>query len=195
MEFFPPGALDNNPNIHALRDRWYVSQLLAMKELPLFPPAVDHALVYRLLFLPTFRQPSLVRLTETSGGWRAVCKRSDGRGGYSPGQLAGEMERELSQAEAKRFGRLLDRVTFWKMPSFVECAGLDGSQAVLEGMRAGGYHVVDRWSPMGTPYAELVEFLLGLCRGMGDAPPEPLKYLSSFAELEERLRSDPAEGS
>jgi hypothetical protein len=27
----------------------------------------------------------------------------------------------------------------------------------------GRYHVVDRWSPRGTPYAKLVEFLLKLC--------------------------------
>jgi hypothetical protein len=188
MEFFPPNAFDDRPSLHTFSDRWYVPHLLAMKEQPLYPPVPDQPVLYRLLFLPTFEQPSLVRLTEAVGIWRAVCKRTDGQGGYSPGRLVGEAERELSRADAKRFTRLLDRVAFWEMRSFEDSAGADGSQAVLEGVKAGKYHVVDRWSPRNTPYAELVDFLLNLCRGVAEVPPEPRKYVSSFAELEERLR-------
>ena len=110
MQFFPANALDDRPDLHAFRDRWYVSHLLAMDEQPLYPPASDQPPVYRLLFLPTFRQPAVVRLTESGGTWWAVYKRSDGRGGYYPGRLAGAVERELSQDEAKQFTRLLDRV-------------------------------------------------------------------------------------
>jgi len=175
MEFFPANTLDPRPDLHAFKHRWYVSYLLAMQERPLHPPEPGQPSVYRLLFLPTFRQPAVVRLTEANGGWRAVCKRSDGLGGYSAGRLAGEAERGLSRAEAKRFARLLDRVGFWGMPSSEDSAGLDGSQAVMEGARAGHYHVVDRWSPHGTPYADLVEFLLGLCEGVGEPAPDPPK--------------------
>jgi hypothetical protein len=188
MEFFPVNALDPRPDLHAFRDRWYVSHLLAMGERPLHPLAPDQPIVYRLLYLPSFRQSAVVRLNEAGGTWRAVCKRSDGRGGYSPGRLAGEAERELSRAEAKQFARLLERVGFWDARSWEDTAGKDGAQAVLEGARAGGYHVIDRWSPHGTPYAELVEFLLGLCRGVGEPAPDPPKYLESFAELAERFR-------
>jgi hypothetical protein len=191
MEFFPANSLDLGPEPHAFRDRWYVSHLLAMQERPLYPPAADVPPVYRLLFLPTFRQPVAVRLSDSGGVWRAVCKRSDGRGGYGAGQLTAESERELSRAEAKQFARRLNRVGFWDMPSSEETAGLDGSQAVFEGARDGRYHVVDRWSPHGTPYAELVEFLLGLARGVGELPLDPPKYLGSFAELAERLKSQP----
>lgn len=168
MEFFPTNVLAPRPDLHAFKDQWYVSHLLAMQEQPLYPPAPDQTLVYRLLFLPTFRQPAVVRLSEAGGAWRSVCKQSDGRGGYFPGQLVGEAERELSSAEARQFARLLERVGFWDMPSSEDTAGLDGSRAVLEGARVGEYHVVDRWSPHATPYAELVEFLLGLCRDVGE---------------------------
>lgn len=188
MEFFPANSLDPRPDLHAFRDRWYVSHLLAMQERPLYPPATDQPPVYRLLFLPTFQQPAVVRLSEAGGSWRAVCKRSDGRGGYGAGKLAGEAEWELPRREAKQFARLLDRVGFWDMQSSEDTAGCDGSQAVLEGVRADGYHVVDRWSPHGTPYAELVEFLLGLCRSVGEQAPDPPKYVGSFAELAERFR-------
>jgi hypothetical protein len=194
MEFFPTNALNPRPDLHAFRDQWYVSHLLAMEERPLYPPAPDQPVVYRLLFLPTFQHPAVVRLVEAGRVWRAVYKRSTGRGGYFPGQLAGTAERELSPAEAKQFVGLLDRIDFWDMPPSEDTAGLDGSQAVLEGARDSGYHVVDRWSPRGTPYAELVEFLLGLCRGVGEPAPEPPKYLGSFAELAERFRVQPSEG-
>jgi hypothetical protein len=164
-----------------------------MAEAPLYPPAADRAPTYRLLHLSTFRQPSLVRLTEASGVWRALCKRTDGHGGYGAGKLVGTAECELSRPQAKQLGRLLERVGFWEMPSFEECQGLDGTQCILEGVRGGVYHVVDRWSPHGTPYAELVEFLLELCRGVGEPPPEPPKYVGSFAELAERFQAPPGE--
>ena len=48
-------------------------------------------------------------------------------------------------------------------------------------------------TPHDTPYAELVEFLLGLCCGVGEPPPEPPKYVESFAELAERFQPRPGE--
>ena len=165
MEFVPPNALDSRPDLHAFRDRWYVSHLLALQERPLHPPAADQPDKYRLLFLPTFDRPVVVHLSATSGGWRAICKSSNGQGGYEPGQLVSESECDLSLTEVKQLGRLLDGTEFWEMPSFDDSAGLDGSLAVLEGVRGVRYHVVDRWSPHGTPYAKLVEFLLNLGRG------------------------------
>jgi hypothetical protein len=132
-----------------------------------------------------------VRLTQASGVWQSVCKRSDGRGGYDPGRLAGEAERELSRAETKQLARRLNKAGFWDMPSSEHSAGLDGSQAVLEGTRAGRYHVVDRWSPHGTPYAVLVEFLLGLAHGVGESASDRPKYFGSFAELAEQMKLQP----
>lgn len=160
--FFPPGALDRRPDGHEFRERWYVSHLLAMQERPLRPPAKDQPRVYRLLYLPTFDQPSVVRVTDRGGIWKAVFRRTDGRGGYSPGQLTVEKERTLSPAEVEQLGHLLYRAAFWEMSSFDDSDGLDGSEAVLEAAVAGRYHVVDRWSPTGTPYAALVQFFLGL---------------------------------
>jgi hypothetical protein len=158
MEFFPENTLDDHPDGHAFRVNWYVPHLLSMEEQPLHPPVSDRPAVYRLLFLPTFDRPAVVRLTETEGGWRAVCKRNDGRGGYGPGPLLSAAERDLSPAETKKFGRLLANAAFWEMPSPETSVG-------LEGVREGRYHVVDRWSPHGTPDAKLVEFLLKLHQG------------------------------
>jgi hypothetical protein len=164
MGFFPPNALHEVPEFPESRERWYAAHLEAMKEAPLYPPTADRPDVYRLLFLPTFHAPAVVRFTRTDGGWRLVAKGSDGLGGYRPGRLISEVERDLSPGEAAQFDSLLERVGFWKMRSVGGETGLDGSEAVLEGVRAGRYHVVDRWSPHSTPYAELVEFALGMCQ-------------------------------
>ena len=96
MEYFPQNALDDDPESHKFRTSWYVPHLLSMKEEPLHPLVVDRPTVYRLLFLPTFDRPSVVRLFEAEGVWRAVCKRSDGRGGYGPGPLVSEEERAVA---------------------------------------------------------------------------------------------------
>jgi hypothetical protein len=189
--FFPTNSLAAQPERHESRVAWYAPFLVVMKEGPLYPPAVDRPPTYRLLHLPTFKHPSVVYLAEVSGAWHAVCKRNDGRGGYSPGRLVATSERDLTRAESKQLGRLLNRVGFWDMPSYEECYGLDGTQCVLEGVLAGRYHVVDRWSPHGTPYARLIEFLLGLCPVFDDSPPP--KYLNSFAELEQHMRPEPEE--
>ncbi|WP_439621472.1 hypothetical protein [Gemmata sp.] len=162
------------------------------RERPLYPPAPDQPPVYRLLFLPTFTRPALVRVTN-AGGWRLVRKHTNGRGGYEPGRLASEAERELTPGEAKRLTKQIERASFWDMPSSERADGLDGWRCVVEGARDGRYHVADRWSPRRTPFAELAEFLLGLS---GAVPREarPAKFLGSFAELAERMRPRTSDG-
>lgn len=164
MDFFPTGAFDVRPDLHQFRNNWYVSHLLAMREEPLYPPSADQTEVYRLTYLPTFEHPTVVRVTRAvNRGWAATCKRTDGRGGYGAGQLVAQAVHSLSQAEVQEFHDLLGGSGFWEMPSFEDDAGCDGSQDILEGVRAGVYHVVDRWSPHGTPYAKLTGFMLRLC--------------------------------
>ena len=146
--FFPPGVLEG------LED-WYEIFLLAKQELPLYPPAADSPPVYRLLHLPSFQRPSMVRLTGGGDNWRVVHKPRGGR-------IVGAAGRDLTRVEAKQLNCLLEQVAFWDMASTESCGGNDGTHCVFEGVCGGRYHVVDRWSPRGTPYAILVEFLLGL---------------------------------
>lgn len=163
MDFFPPGVLDARPDLHTFRSEWYVRHLVAMQEQPLYPPSDGSLCCYRLLYLPTFRHPVVVRLAPTETAWRATCKRTNGFGGYDAGQLAIESEHSLTKAETQRFSRLLDDSGFWVLPTAEVSAGLDGTQVILEGVRNGKYHVVDRWSPRQTAYAELSNCILGLC--------------------------------
>ena len=166
MQFFPPGVLDENPGLSAALDHWYSSCLLAMQEHPLYPSSSDGSELYRLLFLPTFSRPAVVRLNHVAGTWQATCKSTDGLGGYSPGQISHEGQLTLSPTDVRVFNRLLERADFWRMSSYIPSNGLDGSQVILEGVRNGTYHLVDRWSPRANPFAKLAHFLLRLDRGL-----------------------------
>jgi hypothetical protein len=191
MEFFPPESLDASPNLHVVYEHSFGPHLSAMEEMPLYPPADDQPLSYRLLYLPAWFTSSVVRLHRAGKGWRAICKQIDRRGDNEPGQLIGARERELSRKEALRLDRLLDRLDFWAMPPSEGLCGLDGFTAVLEGAEAGRYHVVHRWTPHGTPFAVLVDFLLGFCRGLVQTRAEPPKYFKTFAALTEALADEP----
>lgn len=184
MIFFPPKSLDDNPDCNQVRHNWYSSHLLAMQEQPLYPPDADQSDVYRLLYLLCWDSPVLVRFSLTGAVWRVVCKRTNGFSEFGfGGQLTDEDPRDLSPDEAARFLSLLDGAAFWDMPSCDLSLGFDGAHAVLEGVKGGRYHVVDRWSPHETPYAELVDFILALCPDWGEQPsptlpprpPEPAK--------------------
>lgn len=140
----------------------YVPHLVAMHEQPLHPAVADRATVYRLLLTRTEMPPVMVRLTEANKTWHVVCKRSNGIGEL-PGRLVFEKEHDLLPADAKQFDTLLSEAVFWDMPSS-DAPGLDGGWAMLEGVSEGRYHAVERWSPRGTPYAKLVDFLIKLCR-------------------------------
>jgi hypothetical protein len=42
----------------------------------------------------------------------------------------------------------VDEVGFWKAPNPVDDhPGMDGAQWIIEGVKGGKYHVVDRWMP------------------------------------------------
>jgi hypothetical protein len=164
MVWFFPEVLDYDAQRSRFRCGWYGSHLWSMEERPLYPPEPDQFPVYRLLHLPTFSAPSMVRLTEGVDGWRVVCKRSDGWGGYAAGELVAVAEHDLTVLEVQQFLNKFDQCGFWDLPSYEKCDSCDGTQAVVEGVNRGRYHVVDRWSPRGTPYAELVEYLLALGR-------------------------------
>jgi hypothetical protein len=184
-EFFPPGSLDPRPDLHSFRDRWFSSHLVALRERPLYPPAVDRPRTYRFLHLPTFTHPTAVTMTDT-GNWRVTRRLTNGRGGYEPGHLVAHHERELTARETRQFNRLMDRVGFWEMPQFDNRFGLDGTECVVEGVRDGRYRLIVRWSPDGTAFADLVEFLLGLLPPPA-SPEPPQKDIRSFAELQARL--------
>jgi hypothetical protein len=95
----------------------------------------------------------------------------DGAGGYAPGKIDKEVNKELSPAELETVVAKLDKTGFWQMepredPSRI---GLDGATWILEGSRNGKYQVVDRWSPQSGDFRDACLFFLQLSNLMTPA--------------------------
>jgi hypothetical protein len=86
---------------------------------------------------------------------------------------------DVDEAQVQDVLAQLQRLAFWAMPTEEEQAppaasatthqgptlkviGTDGSRWILEGIRDGEYHVVDRWSPKENSYSQLCKYLLRL---------------------------------
>ncbi len=89
-----------------------------------------------------------VRISRTGHIYQLTAIELSGKGGYEPGHIAQKVRRELDEVEWQSVMRSLKRISFWDMstkPPPTNEIGVDGAEWIIEG-RAGGYHVVDRWS-------------------------------------------------
>jgi hypothetical protein len=86
----------------------------------------------------------------------------DGAGGFDHGKVAVNKEVVLSPEQWEGLSASLSRARFWEMPTRDGPGGLDGEELVVEGVRRGAYHVVDRWSPETGDFRRLCRHMLDL---------------------------------
>lgn len=161
-QFFPKSSLDSNSRVDSRKAQWYSKQLEALREPSLFALAKDReAESYRFLWLRTFHHPVAVRLDRRQdGSWVLVTKVASGAGGYSPGRLVTNTSQGVLTADAQRFLSAVQEVGFWSAPNPIDDqTGTDGSQWIVEAVKAGHYHAVDRWTPKDGPARALGQFL------------------------------------
>ena len=159
-QFFPKSSLDLRGD--DFKAKWYSTQLRALREPSLFALATNReAESYRFLWLRTFHHPIAVRLElQADGSWMLVTKVASGAGGYSPGTLTINTSRQLTTQEAQSLRSKVEGSGFWNAPNPInDQTGDDGSQWIVEGVKAGRYHVVDRWMPKNGPARDLGLFL------------------------------------
>jgi hypothetical protein len=150
----------------------YSKQLAAMGAPSLSTLAARdrNAIVYRLLWLPSFHHPVCVRIDRTGAEVKLRVKVLDGKGGYDPGQIAIDKGIILSADQVTELDRHLERTAFWTMPTTVRIDGMvhDGDQLIVEGIRQGTYHAVNRVLP-DQPFTKLCGAILDLT-GLGIRP-------------------------
>jgi hypothetical protein len=127
--------------------------------------------IYRFIWLRTFHPPYAFRLeVRADGTGTLVAKSASGAGGYDPGKLVLNKTLALDAKEVRQFTAALGNLGFWKLPTQESRGpGFDGARWVLEGVKGGRYHVVDRWSPDDGPYRKLMLDLVALA-GVSVAP-------------------------
>src|SRR5215813_10701173 len=168
--YFAPSRLGDTPQSEAFTTSWYSKHLQAMNEPSLWEESKKpETHIYRFLWLRTFDHPVSVRVViKDDGSAEVFTKIMSGQGGYEPGRLIKNTKRRLSK-EYVEYGilQMLENARFWTLPTREEAdpnmVHLDGAQWIMEGVRDGKYHVVDRWSPASGEYkAMCVRFLIDL---------------------------------
>lgn len=172
--YFPPGRLGADLEGHEFAATWYSTHLRALKEPSLVAMASDRqAHAYRFLWLRSFDPPIALRLdVSADGSGTLTVKATSGKGGFDPGALVTSRRRVMPRSEVRRFLARLATARYWELPTRfeqmvkVEPGGItvtlqvDGAQWIVEGVRSGRYHVVDRWSPRSGAYREAALWLL-----------------------------------
>jgi hypothetical protein len=162
--YFPVGVFANGGLDGSDRARWYARQLRGLQEPSLSenPPPVAET-VYRFTWLRTFDHPIAVRITvHANGTGTLTAKMADGAGGYEPGKLIANSNREIGVEEVRHLLTLIDAMGFWQVspePPPPMAFNVDGAQWILEGRTPSIYHVIDRWSPRKGPFRRLGLYL------------------------------------
>ena len=155
-QYFPKRSLDAKG--YQLKDQWYTAQLTALQEPSLLALVKNPtAESYRFLWLRSFHHPFAIRVDIKSDGTSVLTtKLASGAGGFRPGTLSQDTSRVLTKEETQKFLSRLNALKFWSLPNPVnDQKGTDGSQWIVEGVKGGHYHVVDRWTPTTGPVREL----------------------------------------
>ncbi len=160
--YFPPNTLDDSADASHFAEEWYSEQLRALGEPSLWESSKNQKLEsYRFLWLRTFHHPISVRMdVQPDGSSTLTTKMANGMGGYKPGKLVVNTTQKISAGET---AAVLDRIEhsgFWTLAPYEHTGGEDGAQWIVEGVKDGAYHVVDRWTPEKGPVREIGMMML-----------------------------------
>jgi len=148
--YFPPGSFDDSSHVGPSLSETYSKYLGALEEPSLWSLSKsEKAQSYRFLWLRTFDCPIAVLVDVNADGTsRLTIKMTTGAGGYAAGQLTKNDTYTLTKEKTTWFLGKIEENKFWELPTVDRSRmGLDGAAWVIEGVKSGSYHIVDRWSP------------------------------------------------
>lgn len=152
--YFPPGVLAGTPEASQAATNQYSKFLRSLREPSLSELAQQDpkAEAYRLLWLREFDRPARIRFVVKPAGTGWFYRRmTTGKGGTQPGRI---VEYGMSWSWKSRTASFLGTIEgagFWNLPTLVygDENAIPACRAhwILEGIKNGQYHVVDRCSP------------------------------------------------
>lgn len=159
-QFFAPATYGNNPVFMAGCFSWY---LRSLGEQPLpGPTGRKRPEVYRVLVLPAFSSPVVVRLTVSSDG-TAVANTKIGKSDLKPEDVVVSKTTPVTRGNVDDFLRMLESADFWRTRSVQQDPAhhtLGGMSWVLEGYHDGLYHVTSWVQPKTVPCSAPAAFLV-----------------------------------
>ncbi len=154
--YFPKNKIDES------RANWYSKHLRKMNEPILYTVTNKKIEIYRFTWLRTFHHPIMIRVYQSGEKGFLIAKELSGAGGYEPGELKHNVKRRLTKKGWQNILVHVKRSSFWSLKSNIDDGGLDGARWIMEGVKKGKYHMVDRFSPEKGSYRELCLYLLKL---------------------------------
>jgi hypothetical protein len=167
--YFPIKMKAGEEGISKFEAEWYGKSLERMKE-PRLPDFSKNANmeVYRMMILPTWGNPTVVRVQKQGEIYSLSARRLDGQGGYDPGKLVESIDIALSAGDSKTLAVLIQNLNFSKMPTEDDIIGPDGDEWIIEGVSQGKYHVAVRWCAYDDPGGRKLTAFLALCKFLLD---------------------------
>jgi hypothetical protein len=168
-DYFPERTFDARADFHnEVTPKWFGAELAARGEPVLSCPRPGQAEAYRLLFLPSFADTWSVRVEHAADGADLQATRLPASQDLpTKGRPKERRQRHLSSADWSRLTAAVAAADFWNLPSPEPHLGEDGQTWVVEGLRPGAYHAVERWQPKeGAPFRVLGATFLDLA-GLG----------------------------
>jgi hypothetical protein len=160
--YFP----SDSSSITPFEQKWYSKQLLALNEPIIF--CSDSIEVYRFTWLRTFHNPISIRIQKSDNKYFLILKMTNGAGGYEPGILIKNEEKEISESDWNQFKEKLNDLHFFKLITHgkyfdnKDIIPIDGAEWILEARIPDKYKVTTRWCPKDNNYSECCLFLLNL---------------------------------
>ena len=168
--YFPIKTKAGGEGVTAFESKWYGKSLERMNEprLPGFAKDVN-ADIYRIMILPTWGSPIVVRVQRHGELYSLSARRLDGQGGYDPGKLVEAKDIELGADDSKSLAVLIQNLNSFQLSAEDRVRGLDGEQWIVEGVSQGKYHVAVRWcADSYHPEKRKLTTFLALCRFLLD---------------------------
>ena len=126
---------------------WYSKMLFALKE-PILKNYHGDKEIYRFTWLRTFHHPVSVRLEKQGDIVKLFTKVCSGAGGYEPSQLIFDTTINATTEQLKTIQQKIYNINFWNLATEQhDDGGKDGSEWIIEAIKANKYHMVTRWTP------------------------------------------------
>ena len=128
----------------------YAHRLEQMQEPSLCCLAKRSGRDFRFLWLRTFDQPVLIRISERADQfWDVTVKLSEGQSGFGIDQkvISNQSSKDSTSQVQKLLTAFEPHGSFWTLPTYVKKDILDGSTWLIEARSGERYHFIVRRSP------------------------------------------------
>ncbi len=151
--YFPKNKMDES------RAKWYSKQLRKMYEPILYIITNKKIELYRFTRLNNHHTMT-IRVYQLEKKRFLIAKKLSRTGKHRSEEQTHNIRCQLTKKEWQTILEHVKKSSFWSLASRKVDVGLDGAQWIMEGVKNGKYHVVDRWSPDKGSYRDFCDYLL-----------------------------------